>query len=287
MWRRMDPSARKALSLEKDVVFRLLVLMMIMLGWLAGMGAAGLLGLQQVYQQWQLTQKSHVSVYLMPDSPPQQIVVLREALQQLPGVGEIQLLDQDSTRSLVQPYLGENSPLPLPKILDVRVDSPFDRTVFDSRVKEIFPLAEVDDARGMLQAVSKGVRFVQSVAVGVGLVVFIVLALLVVLTVRAGLRAKRSAMAVLQYIGATDGFMTTLVTRQVLWRGVAGALGAALLGMLTLLLLQHFQAGLAPYMTVQVWCGTAAVPVLLLGVVYLSAQVVARHTLQELGRTDG
>ena len=40
-------------------------------------------------------------------------------------------------------------------------------------------------------------------------------------------------------------------------------------------------------MTAQVWLGTAAVPVLLLGVVYLSAQVVARHTLQQLGQADG
>ena len=49
---RIDPSAQKALSLGKDAVFRLLVLMMILLGWLSAMGTSALFSLEEVYHQW-------------------------------------------------------------------------------------------------------------------------------------------------------------------------------------------------------------------------------------------
>ncbi len=278
---RLDLSARKALSLGKDAVFRLLVLMMIFLGWLAGMGAAGLLGLDEIYHQWQLNQKSHVSVYLMPDSTPRQIETLEEALIIIPGVRDIKRLDQDSIRQLVQPYLDDRTSLPLPKILDVKVVEGLDRAAFDAQVHSLFPLAEIDDARAMLKIVADGVQLAQTAVFAVASVIFIVLALLVSLTVRSGLQAQQRSLAVLQYVGATNGFLTLLVMQQVLQRAIIGTVGAAILGAACLWGLQESYDSMSTYLTYQVWMAIIAVPLALMVVVMVSAYWSAVTTLSQ------
>lgn len=279
LFTRYDASAHKALSFEKDAVFRLLVVMMVLLGWLAGMGAASLLGLEKVYDNWQLMQKSHISVYLLPDSAPDDIQRLLESLQNVQGVHQAMALDQDSTLSLVRPYLGDNPSLPLPKIIDVTVGDELDRVSFDAILADIFPLAEVDDARDMLVTVSHGVRLVQLAALGISGVVFVVMALLVALTVRAGLRAKRQALAVLQYIGATDGFVVGLVGRQVLGRAVVGAAGAALISLISLFVLGQLWPELQLYFGWEVWIACAFMPALLTLVVQIAAHSAARRVV--------
>jgi len=277
---RIDPSAKKALSLGKDAVFRLLVLMMILLGWLSAMGAAALFSLEEVYHQWQLNQKSHISVYLMPDSTPQQIQTLEEALIIIQGVQDMRPLNQSVVRELVAPYLGYDTTLPMPKILDVKVDPNLDRDVFDARVKELFPLAEVDDARSMLQTVAESVRFVQAGALLAAVAVFLVLASLVALTVRSGLRAQQHALNILQYIGATNAFLKGLILRQVFARAALGMCGAMALSGASLLVLNVFYAPLIPYVTSKVWAAAVGVPMLLMLVVMLAAYWSAGATLE-------
>lgn len=276
---RIDPSAQKALSLGKDAVFRLLVLMMILLGWLSAMGTAALFSLEEVYNQWQLSQKSHISVYLMPDSTPQQIQTLEEALIIIDGVHDMRPLSQSLVRELVAPYLGYDTTLPMPKILDVRVDPNLNRAVFDARVKELFPLAEVDDARAMLQTVAESVRFVQAGALLAAVAVFLVLASLVALTVRSGLRAQQHALNILQYVGATNAFLKGLILRQVFARAALGMCGAVLLSGTSLIILDVFYAPLAPYVTSKVWAAAVGVPMLLMLVVMVAAYWSAGATL--------
>lgn len=280
MFSRYDASAHKALSFEKDAVFRLLVVMMVLLGWLAGMGAASLLGLEKVYDNWQLMQKSHISVYLQPDSAPEEIERLLSSLENVQGVHQAMLLDQESTLSLVRPYLGEQPTLPLPKIIDVTVGDEVDRVSFDAILADIFPLAEVDDARDMLVTVSHGVRLVQLAALGISSIVFVVMALLVALTVRAGLRAKRQALAVLQYIGATDGFVVGLVGRQVMGRAIVGAAGAAFVSCISLLVLGQLWPELNLYLSWDVWLACVAMPAFLTVVVQIAAHDAARRVVR-------
>ena len=267
----LDPAAKKALSLRKDAVFRLLVLMMVLLGWLASMGAAGLAMFESVYSQWQLAQKNHVSVYLMPDSPPEDIGKLEEELLSLEGVRETKTLSQESVRQLVAPYIGERTALPLPKILDIRVDAGLNRLAFEQAVYNVFPQAEIEDARDMLGRVAEGVRFVQLGALAIAFVAFVVLAFLVSYTVRSGLQAQQQALNILQYVGATNGFIKKLVMQQVWGRAFVGGLLAAGLSVGCIFLLRWLQPAVDVYMTSQVWLAALLLPLLLVGVVMLAA----------------
>ena len=62
MLKPLAKSAKKALSLKKDSVFKLLVVMTILLGWLSAVGSGGLVGLENLYNKWKLEQSSQISV---------------------------------------------------------------------------------------------------------------------------------------------------------------------------------------------------------------------------------
>mgnify|MGYP006429512679 CR=1 FL=1 len=279
----LDPAAKKALSLRKDAVFRLLVLMMMLLGWLASMGAAGLVMFESVYSQWQLAQKNHVSIYLMPDSPPEDIRLMRENLMALEGVKGITPLNQEDVRALVAPYVGARTALPLPKILDAHVASSLSHVAFEEEVYQLFSEAEIEDGRAMLQRVSHWVRTIQGVATAIALVAFVVLAFLVAYTVQSGLKAQQQALNILQYIGARNRFVTRLVLQQVGGRALAGGALAAGLSAGCLGVLQQLQPAVGTFITPQVWQATLVLPLFLVGVVMLAAYVGVRRGLKATG----
>lgn len=273
-----DPAARSALALHKDGIFKLLVVMIALLGWIAGMGGGAMVSLQNVYSAWQLQHKTHISIYLMPDSSPQQVQQLENTLIAMDGVKTLNMLDQDATRALVAPYVGD-TPLPLPKIMDAEVSPALNRAAFTKAVTDAFPQAEVDDGRDMLTAVSHGVRFVQVAATAVALCVLIIMTLLVALTVRAGLRGKTFTLRVMQLVGATDDFLVHLVRRQVALQAVAGGAGSVGLGLLTLLLLKLFYPTAMAYTSLGVWLVVVLLPLFLVAVVLGVAHMVATRTL--------
>lgn len=234
MFKPIAKSAKKALSLKKDTVFRLLVIMTVLLGWLSAVGAGGLVGLENLYQKWQLEQSSQISVYLLADSEKDDVAAMSNQLELTQGVIEVSQLSEEGTLELLSPYFDGESDFPLPVILDVKVNDTLSRESFDQKVYGFFPEAEIDDARSLLMTVSKGVRMGQASTIGLASVLFVIMALLVSLTVKAGLRGLKDSLAVMQYVGATDGFITILVVRQVLLRSLLGWFIAGLLACATL-----------------------------------------------------
>lgn len=97
-------SARKSLSLKKDIVFRLMVIMTMLLGWLVSMGAGSLLGLENLYSNWQLEQRSRINVYLMAESTPADIQMMEDDLKRVQGVTDVERLSREKTLALLQPF---------------------------------------------------------------------------------------------------------------------------------------------------------------------------------------
>lgn len=264
-------AAQKALSLKDDMVFKLLLAMTVLLGWVAGVVAGGLMGLENAYQQWQLDQNSKVSVYLMPESSPNDVEELLRDLRVVKGVEKANALLQDDVQELLQPYFSAESYFPLPIIVEARVNDKLSHLDFEAIVKNRFPTAEIDDARELLQRVSTGVRTMQGISIVLAFVILLIMALLVSLTVRAGLRAQQRSLKILQYIGATDTYLSALVVRQVLQRSLLGWAGAVVLAVLTLLITLLCWSDLMPYMSPIVWFGVLFVPLLLVAMAVLIA----------------
>lgn len=273
-------SAANALSLKRDTVFRLLVIMTALLGWIAGLFAGGLMGLENVYNQWQLHQQSHISVYLMADSDEQEVMALAKELNQIKGVQNVSRLSRSETIALLEPYFNDDTRLPVPVVLDARVKPNFNRSLFDKRVQRRFPTAEIDDARGMLSSIAKGVRLAQGTVIALALVVFTIMTVVVSLTVRAGLRGQKESLSIMQYVGATDNFLASLITRQVLGRSFIGWVIACGLACISLLLAVGGWHSLIPYFDHKVWLSAIGAPLLLLAASVLTAWWTARSVIR-------
>jgi len=89
-------------------------------------------------------------------------------------------------------------------------------------VRNIAPNADIDDARELLTKAANVVELAQkSVIIAAG-TLLVMMVLLVTLTVRAGLRGHKQSLAVMQYVGATNGFIASLVIRQVMKQSLIG-----------------------------------------------------------------
>lgn len=275
-------SARKALSLEKDAVFRLLVVMTALLGWVAALGGAGLMTLENVYRAWELAQQSRLSVYLLSDTPAEEVSKLKADVLQLPGVVDVQELSRVQVERLLAPYLEAETQVPLPVVLDIGVRESIDRKALEQTIRQRFPAAEIDDARNLLEAVSRGVRVAQIATLVLSSVMVAIMVMLVSLTVRAGLRGQRASLAILQYIGATDEFVTRLVTRQVVLRSLLGWVFASILAGITLAAVLLVWPGLKIYLSPMVFITLVVMPLLLPVVAYLTAQFTTHIVVRQV-----
>lgn len=274
-------AAAKALCLKKDVVFRLLVLMTALLGWMTGTGVATVVALDNLYDTWALHQKSHISIYLPSASDPQEVNRLMDRLKTEGGAREVERLDGPALQELLGAEVGDVTGLPLPVVLDVTVrDGVHDHALLEKVVTQKFPTAEVDDARDMLTSVAKAVRFAQAVGIVLALVLFAVMALLVALTVTAGLRHQRSTLDVLQYIGSTDIFLSRLVVGQVLARSLIGWVIAAVLATFSIVLVSILWPRLTDVMDLSVLLAAAGAPLVLPGVALFAAAAATRLVLK-------
>lgn len=260
---KMAKSARKALSLRQDGVFRLLVTMTAVLGLVAALGAASVTMLENVYGQWRLSQQSQISLYLLAESDPELLHQLENDLQQLVGVQEVRLLETTAVQELLTPYFTDDAAFPLPVVVDVTVDPRVDRDQFDAAVQQHFPAVEIDDARALLATVGQGVRFAQIGIVILALAMLGLMGILVIMTVRAGLLGQKRHVAVLQYIGGTDHLVALLITRQVFGRSLLGWSIACVLVAFLMLGLYAAVDVLRPFMTWQVWVSAMITPLLL------------------------
>lgn len=276
----LTPTARKALSLERDGVFRLLVVMTALLGWVTALGCGGALMMHRVYADWRLERSQTLMVYLLPDSEMAQVQALQVDMSRLPGVANVQAVPAADLADLLKPYAGDVAGLPLPQVLRVRTAEGFDRSLFDPVVKARFATAEIDDAQPVVQAVARGVRLAQIVGLVLALLMALVMGLLVTLTVRAGLKAHKSTLELLQHIGATHGLLAKLVSHQVVGRAITGwvlASGAALLALAAGL---AWWPALREYVDWPVWLAVVAGPALLPLVAWIAARSVMKRLMQ-------
>jgi len=233
---KLAPAAQKSLALQKDGVFRLLVVMTALLGWIIAMGFGGLVLMQNVYGQWQLQRSTEVSIYLMADSPSKKIKELQDVLLNKADIKSVTRLKEEEVTALIAPYINiseEAQSFPLPVILNMQVNQNLNHDSLTQSVQNIFPEAEVDDARALLATAASAVRLAQLGALGLSLCLFVIMAFLVTLTVRTGLRAQKETLAILRYIGSTDAFLAKLVVQQVTRRALVGWLIAITAAIIT------------------------------------------------------
>lgn len=273
-------TAAKALCLKSDPIFKLLMVMLVLLGWLTSMGGASIVGLENLYKEWDLTQKSRVNVYLMAQTDSKKIDNLSQTLLSEPYITGIKRVKDEETEQLLEPFLINDLKIELPKVLELQTT---ENTKFD-KIKEIvtdnIPSAQVDNPSEILNSIAKGVRFAEGVTLAISLVILFVISLIVALTSRAGLRAQRRQVEILQFIGASDSFIAFLTVKQVLFCCFIGYVGSIILTVSSIYTIQAKWILLNKFILPNVWFVSLCIPLMICLVSVIVSTFVAKRVVR-------
>lgn len=228
LFNRHAVAAKKSLSLDQHGLFFLLTTMTALLGFLLATMGAGLAGSAVVYKNWQLHQNTQITVTLLGDTSALDVQTLIQTLQTQPFITDVTEAPAAAVKALLLPLLGDVSAIPLPKLVQVTLQTAPEATLtqnilaLEESVLLEVPTAILDDNRALLTRVGQLVSFGQWALMLVTVLVLLVMAGLVSLTVRAGIRTQNTSVGVLKILGGTDNFVANLVVRQVVKRAVYG-----------------------------------------------------------------
>lgn len=237
---------RKAINhlFERRAASRLVPCIIAVMVYLAALATAGAMGMAGAISSWTAAMSGTVSVQVLPDragKPASQASLRRIAglLRASPGVARVSIIDERSSRALLEPWLGRGkltSKLPIPRLIDVRMkpNATLDIAGLTKRLRAIAPTVILADHRQWLGNVLKLARSLEILAlIVVGLTAAICIAV-VVFAARSGLAVHHRVTEILHLIGARDRFIAGQFERQALRHGLAGGLVGLALAVLTL-----------------------------------------------------
>ena len=273
-------TAYKALSLKTDPIFKLLMIMLVLLGWLASLGGASIIGLENLYKEWNLTQKSRVNIYLLAQTEAKSIDDLTQTLLSEDYITGIKHVKDEETEALLEQFLVSDYKLELPKILELQTTSATDFEKIKTIVDKKIPTAQVDDPSQVLNSIANGVRFAEGIALIISLVIIFVISLIVSLTTRAGLRAQKRQVEILQFVGASDSFIAVLTVKQVLFCSLIGFIGSTALSAISIQLIQTQWPMLTTFILANVWFIAICLPLFICLVAVLVSMFIAKRVIR-------
>jgi cell division transport system permease protein len=292
---------RDPLGLRRALADRLLPGLVAAMALLGAVALGGAEGAAELARRWQGGAGSAVLVQLPAGTPAARLDAALAALRGLPEVVDAQAMDRERMAALLRPWLGDGAPaaaLPLPVVIELRLRSlPASPDAFAARVAAAVPDggggAESVEAHGVwLARLAALARSLQGVAMAALLLVAAIAAAVAAVAVRAGIAARRQAIAILHELGATDADIAGRFARRVALLAGAGALAgttvavpvlAALAGLAAPLLGGQAATGLRdlPWRGLP-WTGLLLLPAIGAGIGWLTAQVAVRRWLRLL-----
>lgn len=277
----MSPVAH-ALNLKKTSIFKLVVIITALLGWVIALGAASTSMLQNLYGNWHLARAHSLTLYLPPDADPATLQQLTQSLPTLAGVESVKPVAATQLQNWLEPVIPHPESLPLPTVLEVTLSADADRPQLTAHIQQAFPTAEIDDHQPLLTQVESAVRSLQIAALALAATMLTLMALLVILTVRTGLAAQKPTLYLLTILGATDSFLaravTSLVTGRVLTGAALGITAAAVL----LAAATAISPTMATLITPTTWASLILAPLLLPVLAALTATLTTAGLLRKL-----
>lgn len=168
---------------------------------------------------------------------------LEDFLSEQPGVTTARAMPAEELRGTLEQWLGPaatQADLPLPAIVDVKLDEGTDPLMLRSRLATRFPDAQLTSQRALMGPVLGALRTVSLLGLGLVVAIGIAAAVAVTLATRAALTANRKGIAILHGMGATDRQVAASFERRIALDAlVGGTIGtvvalAVLAGLLTL-----------------------------------------------------
>ena len=231
---------------------RLLPWVIAVMAYLAGLGLAGVITLDQSVANWRVALSHTITVQITgPDEATREKE--RDAviglLKTTPGIESALPMSKSEIRNLLEPYLGAGNvtdDLPIPLLIDVSLsrDQAVDIDALRASIKKVAPDAELDDHGTWLQRFIHLAENIQFIAGGIVTLVGFATVAIVIFATRAGMAIHHDTIEILHLIGAKDSFIATQFQRHFVWLGFKGGLIGLVVAVLSLLGISQLSVGM-------------------------------------------
>lgn len=285
---------RDPLGLRRVMSDRLLPALVAAMALLAALAIAGARGAADLTARWETGAATAMTLQLPPAAASDgRLARALKALVDLPELAEARPMDPARLASLLRPWLGELPSLPLPVVIELRLRHlPADPVALAGRIAAAVPGAAVEAHGVWVARLVSLARTLQAVALAALLLVAGIATAVVAVAVRAGIAARREAIAILHDLGATDADIAgRFAARTAFLVALGGAVGALLAapvlagfaGLAAPLLGGAPATGLfdLPWSNLP-WVELATLPALAAALGWLTAQATVRRWLRRL-----
>lgn len=192
---------------------------------------------------WQSQISREITIQIKPDEGLDMAAALeraRETALSVAGTRGAEIVGDEETARLLEPWLGENADLaelPVPRLVIVTIDedSPPDFAEMRQRLAENVPEAFLDDHRTWVDRLVSMARTTVLIGLCVLALVFTATVLTVVFATRGALTGNRHIVEVLHFVGAEAPFVARQFQNHFLLIGIKGAVAGGIAAALTFL----------------------------------------------------
>jgi cell division transport system permease protein len=270
--------------------------------FLAALALAGLMALADVAATWDRGLVGTLTVQVPDDAPAddagraaqaKRVDATLKALAATPGVISVRALARTETAALLEPWLGGGEyveSLPLPTIIDVRLDSGARVNVagLTELLSAQVPGTTVDDHRRWTDRLVTILRAIEALAAAVVALVALAAIGTIVFATRSALAVHAETIELLHVIGAEDRAIAASFARQALGLGlkggVIGLIGAVAAGAGIAVAFARLPAGLLPELRLTPVEGAvlALVPLTVAAIAALTARATVLAALKRM-----
>jgi cell division transport system permease protein len=232
---------------EGSIAGRSLVIVVAIMTFLAAMTAGTVELIASASSSWRSDISREVTIQVRPrpgrdiEQDVRRAADLARAAQ---GVREVKVNGKQESERLLEPWLGTGldiSELPVPRLIELRVDGRPDFQGLRRQLAEQAPSASLDDHRLWIQRLGAMASAMVGIGVIIMLLVLVATALAIAFATRGAMAGNRHIIEVLNLVGASDAFIAREFQRHFLRLGLKGG-GIGGLGAMIVFWLAGFTA---------------------------------------------
>lgn len=199
---------------------------------------------------WQSQIAREITIQIKPEDGldmDQALIKARDVALTFVGTKEGQIMDDDATARLLEPWLGQGldlAELPVPRLVIITIDeaNPPDFAAMRELLKTQVPQAFLDDHRTWVDRLVQMARTTVLIGSGVLVLVFTAMVLTVVFATRGALSGNRHIIEVLHFVGAEGSFVAQEFQKHFLKISLKGAAAGGLLAAALFALAGYWQS---------------------------------------------
>ncbi len=302
-----EPRTSHSVVPQGSIAGRSLTLVIAIMAFLASLTLGAVSLVSDTARSWQSDISREVTVQIRPQGTPadaeERVSLARQIADTTPGIISVNVVDDEATRRLLEPWLGSGivlDELPVPRLLRLGIDrtSPPDLQALSIELSTAVPGASLDDHRSWQRRLGTMAR----ATVLAGGVIFLLMLAATVLTVifatRGAMAGNRHTIDVLHFVGAERNYIAAQFQRHFLWLGLKGGLAGGVVAIAVFVALGLWSGrdvadpvadqAFALFGTFAVgWSGYGGVVALVFAVAVLTALTSRYTVLAQVGDLDG